>query len=129
MATDQPIPTETLYTNLKGSIERLTWTAEQQVAYLDSILGHMTAAEDASGYGNDELALELEDNLFILPNLLDAGLVKMETVDLIKPLDIFLEENSGQENADFWARDALYHDERWNEVRRLARTALAAFRR
>lgn len=129
MATDQPIPTETLYTNLKDSIERLTWTPEQQVAYLDSILGHMTEAEDASGYGNDELALELEDNLFVLPKLLDAGLIKLETVDLIKPLDIFLEENSGQENADFWERDALYHDERWNKVRRLARTALAAFRR
>ena len=129
MTTDQPIPTETLYTNSKGSIERLTWTAEQQVAYLDSILGHMTEAEDASGYGNDELALELEDNLFILPNLLNAGLIQMETVDSIKPLDIFLDENSGQENADFWARDALHHDERWNEVRRLARTALAAFSR
>ena len=129
MTTDQPIPTETLNTNLKGSIERLTWTAEQQVAYLDSILGHMTEAEDASGYGNDELALELEDNLSILPNLLNAGLIQMETVDSIKPLDIFLEENSGQENADFWARDALHHDERWNEVRRLARTALAAFSR
>ncbi|MEH6714268.1 hypothetical protein [Parasphingorhabdus flavimaris] len=128
MATDQPISTETLYINLKDSIERLTWTPEQQVAYLDSILGHMTEAEDASGYGNVELALELEDNLVTIPNILDAGFLEIEAVDSIKPLDTFLGKYGGQENADFWARDALYHDERWNEVRKLARTALTAFR-
>ncbi len=123
------VPTETLYTNLKASIERLTWTADQQVAYLDSILGHLTKAEDTSGYRNDELALELEDNLVTLPNILDAGFLEIKAVDSIKPLDTFLNEHSGKENSDFWAREALYHDERWNEVRKLARTALTAFGR
>lgn len=129
MTDDQPVPSETLYANLKGSIERLTWPADRQVAYLDDILGHLTEAEDASCYGNDELALELGDNLPILPNLIEAGLLKIEAVDILEPLDRFLDEYSGKGHPGFWVREALYNDERWDEVRKLARTALTAFER
>lgn len=127
MTDGQPIPTEILYRNLKGSIERLTLAADQQIAYLDSILGHLTTESDASGYGNDELAIELAENVYLLPNILDDGLLTEEAVEAIKSLDDFLEENSGQKNADFWRRDALYLDEHWNEVRRLAKVALSFF--
>lgn len=45
--------------------------------------------------------------------------------EAIQPLDLLLEQWSGQENADFWRREALFHDPRWVQVRACAARALA----
>ena len=48
----------TRYQQLRKSIVRLAATAGEQHVYLESILGHLSSNGDATGYGNNELALE-----------------------------------------------------------------------
>jgi hypothetical protein len=77
------------------------------------------------GYGNDELALELGDILPAAGHMQEWGEISDAEVAAVKPLDRLLTKWSGSANSDFWRREALWTDERWEEVRRLAREALA----
>ena len=115
----------TRYQQLRQSVRRLAASPEEQVAYLDSILGHMTSDGDVSGYGNDELAMDLEDIFLASADMIDHGELTAIEKAAIEPLDSLLEKWSGKKHADFWARSALFSDTRWREVRNVASTALA----
>ena len=111
---------------LRQAIANLAAPAEAQDAYLVSILGHL-APDGGRGYGNDELALELGDSFGPAPDMLECGEITQEQIDAVLPLDALLEKWSGKENSDFWIRDALWTDPRWEEARLLARQALKLF--
>ena len=51
----------TRYQQLRQAIARLASAADEQHAYLESILSHLTPDGEVTGYGNDELALEFGD--------------------------------------------------------------------
>ena len=59
--------------------------------------------------------------------MLVCGEISAVQAEAARAVDAFLEKWSGEENADFWVREALWTDPRWEEVRRLARIALIAF--
>lgn len=116
----------TRYQQLRQAIANLAAPAHEQDAYLVSILGHL-APNGGRGYGNDELSLELENWFGACPHMLEWDEVSQAQIDAIIPLDAFLEKWSGEANADFWVRDALWTDPRWEEARILARRALSLF--
>ena len=58
-------------------------------------------------------------------DMIEHGELAEAERDAIRPLDELLLHWSGQENADFWEREALFHDSRWAEVRACAAGALA----
>ncbi|WP_324750294.1 hypothetical protein SH591_01990 [Sphingomonas sp. LY54] len=78
------------------------------------------------GYGNDELALELNDIFLAAGHMREWGEISDAEVAAVKPLDDLLEKWSGEANSDFWQREALWTDPRWKEVRKCASQALAA---
>ncbi|MAO96395.1 MAG: hypothetical protein CL803_08495 [Citromicrobium sp.] len=115
----------TRYQRLRESVAHLAASPEEQVAYLNSILGHLTPDGDAAGYGNDELGMEFGDIFLASPDMIECGELTDAERAAILPLDSVLEKWSGQENADFWVRPALFSDPRWQVIRDLASAALA----
>lgn len=78
------------------------------------------------GYGNDELALELDGIFCAAGHMREWREISDPEVAAVKPLACLLEKWSGPENTDFWRREALWKDERWEEVRACAKRALAS---
>ncbi|MEM6858029.1 MAG: hypothetical protein AAF559_09165 [Pseudomonadota bacterium] len=110
------------YVRLRAAIERLASSAEQQTLYLDTIFSEMDG-DKARLRPSDEHALELDD-LFLEGKGPASGLLSDEQTELIEELDNYLQTCSGQQNAIFWEREALYIDLRWERVRVLAKRAL-----
>ena len=50
-----------------------------------------------------------------------------EEIAAARPLDEMLSAWSGKNNADFWRREALWSDPRWDEVRACARRVLSVY--
>jgi hypothetical protein len=117
----------TRYQQLRQTIANLAAPAEEQAAYLDSIFEPVAGGGSAAGHGNDELALELEDIYCAVSHMLEHGEIGEAEIEAAKPLNELLLHWSGRHNADFWSRDALFADPRWEEVRGCARRVLAAF--
>jgi hypothetical protein len=117
----------TRYQQLRMAIARLAATADEQNAYLDSILRHLTPAGDATGYGNDELALEFGNIYLAVVEMEHWGEITHEEIAAAKPLDALLDRWSGEANADFWEREALWIDPRWEQVRQCAREVLSQY--
>jgi hypothetical protein len=117
----------TRYQQLRKAIARLAAPADEQHAYLEGILGHLTANGDATGYGNDELALEFDDIYPAANHMRDWGEITQEEIDAANPLDELLEQLSGAQNADFWRRQALWDDPRWQQVRECAALVLSHY--
>ncbi|HTU09659.1 MAG TPA: hypothetical protein VMG08_02075 [Allosphingosinicella sp.] len=115
----------TRYQQLRGAVFRLSLGADEQHAYLESILAHLSGNGSSVCYGNDELALELEDIFLAAGDMREWREIGDAEIAAIKPLDDLLEKWSGETDADFWRRDALWTDPRWDEVRALASTAFA----
>ena len=107
----------TRYQQLRQSIVRLAAPADEQHKYLESILRHLTPDNDASGYGDDELGLEFGDIYIAAGHMREWGEITLQEIDAAKPLDALLEMWSGEENAGFWRREALWADPRWEQVR------------
>jgi hypothetical protein len=84
----------------------------------------MTSGESAIGYGNDELALDLDDHFHPANDMVSYGELSEAERDAILPLSELLGTLSGQEHVDFWQREALFNDPRWAEVRSHAGRAL-----
>lgn len=114
----------TRYQQLRQTVANLAAPAAEQVRYLDEIFTALTGGGSAAGYGNDELALELEDIFLAANYMIEKGELTQSEKEAIQPLDDLLAQWSGQENADFWRREALFHDPRWAEVRTCAARAL-----
>jgi hypothetical protein len=112
----------TRYQQLREAVIRLSWSADEQHAYLESILAPLSGV----GYGNDELALELEDIFCAAGDMLELGEISDAEVAALKPLDSLLENWSGSANRDFWRREALWTDRRWEEIRACAKQALGS---
>ena len=114
------------YQNLRDSVRTLSLSAEEQAAFLDRILGHLTPDGDASGYGNDELGMLFGDSFLTADYLIECGVLTPSEKAALEPLNSFLVKWSGDDNADFWQRSALFEDARWDEARALASKALVS---
>lgn len=115
------------YQQLREAIAILAAPAESQATYLDRLFSRLTAGSSAGGYGNDELALCFDDIYCAVGHMRDHGEITQEEIEAAKPLDALLARWSGEANADFWTREALFTDPRWEEVRRCAQKVLQAF--
>ena len=78
-------------------------------------------------YGNDELALVFEGIYLAANDMRACGELSDDQVSAPQPLNTLLLKWSGQEHEDFWRREALWTDSRWEEVRACAQTVLASF--
>ncbi len=116
----------TRYQQLRQAIANLAAPADEQVTYLDSIFASLTLGS-AENYGNDELGLEFGEAYAAAEHMLDFGEIRPAEIEAARPLDELIRRWSGRRNADFWAREALFTDPRWEEVRHCARRVLAAF--
>ena len=117
----------TRYQQLRQAIANLAAPAERQVAHLDSIFVSLPEGSSAADYGNDELALEFDGIYCAAGHMRDYGEITQAEIDAAKPLNELLLRWSGQHNADFWKREALFTDPRWDQVRECASQALAVF--
>ena len=108
------------YAQLRQAIAALAASADEQAAYL------LSQGLDAS-YGNDELALVFDDIAPAVQDMRDRGELSAAQAEVPQALSTLLDGLSGDDNAAFWTREALWTDPRWEEVRRCAQTALAAF--
>ena len=117
------------YKQLRDAIENLSKSADEQHALLEQMLGHLTSEDDATDYGNDELALALDDSFCAHKTMLECGEISREEYAATAKLDALLALYSGAENGGFWERTALWSDPRWAEVRECANQALAVFRK
>ncbi len=115
------------YAKLRRAIATLAASADEQHAWLEEIFAPVTKGLSAWGYGNDELALELNDIYLAARLMVEEHEISEAQAEAPRALDAFLEKWSGKENADFWVREALWADPRWEEARQLARIALAEF--
>ncbi|MCO7237735.1 hypothetical protein [Aeromicrobium sp. CnD17-E] len=99
------------------SVALLAMPAGAQIAWLESLgLG-------APLY-SDELALELESGVLLLPQFEQAGWVTAEARRAVEALDAVLGEWSGPVHEDFWHVDSLRESPEWARVRELAFQAL-----
>ncbi len=115
----------TRYQVLRRTVVNLASPAEDQVEYLDRSFASLTGGGSAAGYGNDELALEFDDSYIAVGHMCEYGEISQREIEVLRPLDALLDRWSGQSNADFWRREALFTDPRWAEVRDCAAQALA----
>jgi hypothetical protein len=120
VGTGKTDPMPSRYENLRQAVIHLAAPADEQIAYLDDILSPLTGGKSAAGYGNDELALELEDYFLASGDMVERGELTDNQAAAIRRLDTFLAELSGKDHADFWQRDALARDPRWAHVRAMA---------
>ena len=115
----------TRYQQIREAVAALAAPPDEQAAHLDRLFSS-AARGSAATYGCDELALCLDDIFAARNDMIEHGeLVEPEAV-LIRPLNDLLTRLSGQHNAEFWRREALYADARWDNVRALAKSALSA---
>jgi hypothetical protein len=99
--------------DLKQVIGRLAASASEQVRYLAE-LGVLPSV--------DELALEFEDVVVLLPRLLEDGNLNREQYQSI---DALRRKLSGMSNKqDLWTEASLRSHSCWKEVRRLARVVI-----
>lgn len=108
------------YDTLRDCIAVLASSADEQDMYL-------RRSGFPPEYGNDELALELEDIFLAAGDMISCGELTEVQREAVKPLDRKLAELSGQYHSEFWQRVALWDDERWQAVRALAAEALTEF--
>lgn len=73
----------------------------------------------------DELALELDDLLYLVPQLVREGRLDEEGSEAIHALSRKRAGMSRTAIADLWTEEALFAREEWLDVRRLAAQALA----
>ena len=114
----------TRYEQLRSVIATLAASASEQTAFLDKLHEPLTGGGSAAAYGNDEIALELEDSFIAADDMVSFGELTASEVEAIRPLHDLLGQLSGKHESAFWQRDALYNDPRWTAVRTLAQEIL-----
>jgi len=115
----------TRYEQLREAIRYLAAPAPEQIAHLDELMRSVTGGGSAAAFGNDELALSLDDLFFASSDMIAHGELTNAEAAAIRTLDEALTSISGGRNASFWRREALRDDERWDGIRMLAASALA----
>lgn len=115
----------TRYQQLRLAVSNLAAPPEEQARYLDGIFTSITGGGSAAGYGNEELALELEGIFEAANDIIEHGELSATEKRAVLPLNELLTRWSGAEKADFWQRVALFNDANWVEVRAIAARALA----
>jgi hypothetical protein len=103
---------------IREALGRLAASPEEQRAYLVNL---------GTAPGADELALELDDAVQVLPQLVDLTWLTQEQTALIMAVHRKLGEMSGAEHAALWVISVLDTSPDWADVRALARAALDAF--
>ncbi len=104
---------------IERTLNTLASSAEDQQKYLE---------RSGTAPSADELALELDDFVPMLPSAVDDGVFSEEQAAAIRQLSDFTASFSGKENAALWRVDQLASASQWEEVRRLARKALELLR-
>ncbi|GAA3006507.1 hypothetical protein [Actinokineospora diospyrosa] len=74
----------------------------------------------------DELALEFDAGYRLLPQFISNGWLQADVRELLDAIDAALATMSEKENRDVWAVEALATDQRWEDVRGLARSVLTS---
>lgn len=105
---------EALRSQLQEALTRLAAPAEEQIAHLRRMEVWPSV---------DELALELDDLMKLLPEALNRGEVSHEEEALIRQVGEVLGTMSGEEKAALWDANQLAVAEEWEQVRRLANQA------
>lgn len=109
-------------------------STEKQLAELwDAVLnlalpaGEQLAILRAAGDGRavDELALEYNDNCWIIIGAESRNELTQDEVSALRSLDRQLDQMSGEANSRNWTIEALQSFDCWNDVRKLAANALA----
>lgn len=113
------------YQDLRQAVAALAAGPEEQVRFLDELFSPLTGGGSSAAYGNDELALELDDCFFAANAMIERGELTPAEKTAIMPVDELLRHWSGEGNSSFWRREALFDDPRWGEVRAHAAAALA----
>jgi hypothetical protein len=108
-----------LMERLLSTIQVLAQSAEKQIVYLQEL---------GSGDCADELALELEDIIGVLPKLQETGFITAEQANLIRALDEQLNRMSQEGNIDTWTANGLLSSEEWEEVRKRANAVLVSLK-
>ncbi|WP_258904005.1 hypothetical protein [Actinokineospora sp. UTMC 2448] len=72
----------------------------------------------------DELAHEFDEGYLLLSAFISNGWLPANAREQFGPIDAALAATSGDGHQDVWAVEALATDNRWEEVRALARNAL-----
>lgn len=98
------------YQQLRQAISQLASGADEQHAYLESILGHLTPDGDARGYGNSELAEEFDDIYRAAGHMRNWGEISQDEIDAVRPLNDIFDRWRGEQKPDFWQREALWSD-------------------
>jgi hypothetical protein len=101
---------------LTAALTRLALPASEQVHYLEEI---------GTAPNTDELALELDDFIPMLPTAVRDGTLSKGQALAIKKVSDYVDSFSGPENAALWETSELYSAPQWEELRRLSATALA----
>ena len=112
---------------------KVTSTEKQLAVLWDAVLnlalaaGEQLAILEAAGDGRavDELALEYNDNCWMIAGAESRDELTQDEVSALRSLDRQLDQMSGEANSGNWTIEALQSFECWNDVRKLAATASA----
>lgn len=107
---------ERQFLTLWDTVLNLALPASEQIAILQA-LGDSSAV--------DELALDYDDNFRVFDKTEVQNQLTRDELSALRALDRQLDEMSGEEHAENWTVEALRFSDCWQEVRTLARIALA----
>jgi hypothetical protein len=99
------------------SVAVLALPAEAQLAWAGQLL-------DQDVLLIDELALEFDDGLRLVPTFIERDWISASALPVLIELDNQLNAMSGEQNASLWKPDAVTSRPEWHRVRALARAAL-----
>lgn len=85
---------------------------------------NLTGGGSAAGYGNDELALEFGDIFCAVGHMLEHGEILQSEIDTVQPLSDMLELFQKEASKEFWRREALFSNSRWEQLRICAASTL-----
>lgn len=114
----------TLLEQLRSAISLLAASPEDQRLYMIEIGRGTNSLEIDEATNIDELGLQFEDASYLVAQLARKGELNAEAVEHIEDLNNLMLRLSGMKNSDFWTIKALYEDDRWAQVRALARKSL-----
>lgn len=106
---------ETIVPRLVMALRHLTLPAPDQVAYLHGL---------GTAPSVDELALELDDVLGLVPEAIRSGSLSAQQADAVRAVVDRLDAFSGAGHEDLWDVSALSVAAEWQDVRRLSALAL-----